>query len=271
MTHADYLELLAGDALGGLDASEHDQLRSHAATCPDCAADAARLDEVMVDLALAAPMRQPSAGLQARILDAIAAETRASERPATAVVAESTSPAPERGRTMERAAAGRPWWSWLQRPAVSFAAVGLALVLAVSSLVLGARTTGLQDQLATRNAALAVLADPNHVQAPLEPEDGNTAAVAMAVYLPHSSTAYVMATGLAPTPSGEVYQLWFADAAGVHALGTYQYDGQGPFVAPFGVDLTTSAAVMVTLEPTGGSKGEPGPQVVFGELPGGTT
>ena len=44
------------------------------------------------------------------------------------------------------------------------------------------------------------------------------------------------------------------------------YDGRGPFVAPFGVDLADGAAAMVTLEPMGGATGEPGPQVVFGEL-----
>jgi hypothetical protein len=37
-------------------------------------------------------------------------------------------------------------------------------------------------------------------------------------------------------------------------------------MAPVGVDLAHSAAVMVTLEPSGGATGAPGPQVVFGEL-----
>jgi hypothetical protein len=37
-------------------------------------------------------------------------------------------------------------------------------------------------------------------------------------------------------------------------------------VVPVGVDLAGSSAAMVTLEPTGGAVGEPGPQVVFGEL-----
>ena len=67
-----------------------------------------------------------------------------------------------------------------------------------------------------------------------------------------------------------MYQLWAADADGVHPLGTYPYDGTGPFVAPFGVDLGSADAAMVTLEPIGGAQGDvPGPQVVFGELPSG--
>jgi hypothetical protein len=75
-----------------------------------------------------------------------------------------------------------------------------------------------------------------------------------------------MADRLPATPDGMVYQLWYADAAGVHALGTFRHDGEGPLLARFGVDLGSSAAAMVTLEPEGGAVGEPGPQVVFGEL-----
>jgi hypothetical protein len=44
------------------------------------------------------------------------------------------------------------------------------------------------------------------------------------------------------------------------------WDGEGTMIAPIGVDLADSAAVMLTLEPEGGAQGEPGPQVVFGEL-----
>jgi hypothetical protein len=75
-----------------------------------------------------------------------------------------------------------------------------------------------------------------------------------------------MANDLPATPAGRVYQLWYADAAGVHPLGTFHHDGSGPFVAPFGVDLAGSVAAMVTLEPEGGAQGDPGPEVIFGEL-----
>lgn len=83
--------------------------------------------------------------------------------------------------------------------------------------------------------------------------------------LPEPSQTY-MAMALPATPAGQVYQLWVADDTGVHALGTFHFDGQGAFVAPFGVDLGDSAAAMVTREPEGGAQGEPGPQVVFGEI-----
>jgi hypothetical protein len=86
------------------------------------------------------------------------------------------------------------------------------------------------------------------------------------MFRPGTTESYLLANDLPATPAGQVYQLWFADTAGVHALGTFHHDGEGPFVAPFGVDLGSSAAAMVTLEPEGGAVGEPGPQVVFGEF-----
>jgi hypothetical protein len=65
---------------------------------------------------------------------------------------------------------------------------------------------------------------------------------------------------------GSGYQLWYADAAGVHGLQTVAFDGNGPFMAPIDADLASATAVMITLEKTGGATGDPGPQVVFGEL-----
>jgi hypothetical protein len=86
------------------------------------------------------------------------------------------------------------------------------------------------------------------------------------VYVPGTDEAWLVAHGLPATPADHGYQLWFADAAGVHGLGTYSFSGEGTFVAPFAVDLASSKAAMVTLEPVGGAVGDPGPQVVFGEL-----
>jgi hypothetical protein len=164
--------------------------------------------------------------------------------------------------------------------AVALASTGLAAVLAIAAFGLGAGTMELTDQVAdaraalaeaqgellARNAALTLLAEPDHQTASLTAEPVAADATAMVVFRPGSDASYLMVTDLPATPAGQVYQLWFADQAGVHPLGTYHHDGDGPFVAPFGVDLGTSAAAMVTLEPEGGAQGEPGPQVVFGEF-----
>ena len=113
---------------------------------------------------------------------------------------------------------------------------------------------------------MAVVADPAHETASLHAEPIAPGVESVVVFRPGTADAYLMATDLPPTPAGKVYQLWYADAAGVHPLGTFHHDGSGPFIAPFNVDLGESVAAMVTLEPEGGAQGTPGPEVIFGEL-----
>ena len=273
MDHDEYLQLLAGEALDDLDAVEVARLSAHRDGCAACAAATMDLDGTLVALALAAPQRAAPGALEARILAAAAAEPHTSvAKPAAdgraGVPATPAPPAPTLPRSADAPSRGG-WTSWLRRPQFALAAAGLAVVLAVASVSLASQVSDLNATLKVQDAAIAILANPSHVAAPLAPEDGS-GATATAVYLPDSTQSYVMASGLAPTPAGKVYQLWAADAAGVHPLGTYTFDGNGTFVAPFGVDLSTAAAAMITLEPTGGSTGEPGPQVVFGNLPAST-
>jgi hypothetical protein len=123
-----------------------------------------------------------------------------------------------------------------------------------------------QGQIAAREGAMAVLVAPDHETATLTPDALAPNAAAVAVFEPGTTESYVMVANLPPTPDGHVYQLWFADTAGVHPLGTFHHNGSGAFVAPFGVDLAVSDAAMITLELDGGAVGAPGPQVVFGEL-----
>ena len=113
---------------------------------------------------------------------------------------------------------------------------------------------------------MTVAMNPTHVTVALHGEAIAPAAEAAVMFVPGNDTSYVVARNLPATPSGHGYQLWYADAAGVHPLQTVSFDGNGTFVAPVGVDLADSSAVMITLEESGGAQGEPGPQVVFGEL-----
>jgi hypothetical protein len=161
-----------------------------------------------------------------------------------------------------------------------YAAIGLAAVFAFAAVGLGAQTAGLQDELdesqaqvaqlrsemALQGGAMAAAMNPSHVTVALESEPLAEGAAAVALFVPGTDSSWIVAENLPATPSGHGYQLWYADAAGVHPLQTVPYDGNGAFVAPLEVDLATSKAVMITLEETGGAQGEPGPQVIFGEL-----
>ncbi len=105
-----------------------------------------------------------------------------------------------------------------------------------------------------------------HVTVALHAEPLAPSAEAAVVYVPGAGSSWIVARNLPATPAGHGYQLWYADDSGVHPLQTVSFDGTLTFVAPLGVDLADSSAVMITLEDAGGAQGEPGPQVVFGEL-----
>jgi len=102
----------------------------------------------------------------------------------------------------------------------------------------------------------------------LRPDPMAAQATIYVVYRPGTPEAWLMAANLPATPAGKVFQLWWADEAGVHALTTFTCDGSHACLAPFGVDLAAATATMITLEPVGGAQGEPGPQVAFGQLEG---
>lgn len=264
--------LAAGAVLEDLDPAERHAYDTHRAGCPDCRSLEVDLDAVLADLALIVPERIPPPDLLAGIRRAISSDATddgpaavqrpaAVERPAGPPAV--TSPAAERAR---------------RRPMI--AALGLAAALAIVAIGLAVRSIGLSSELdrttarlealgtqvATQADVMAVAIDPKHVTTALGAEALAPDATAVALYVPGTTNAYLVAHDLPATPPGRTYQLWYADAAGVHPLGTETWAGSGTFVASFGMDLTGSAAVMVTLEPAGGSTGVPGPEVVFGEL-----
>ena len=264
--------LAAGAVLEDLDPAERHAYDTHRAGCPDCRSLEVDLDAVLADLALIVPERIPPPDLLAGIRRAISSDATddgpaAVQRPAA--VERPAGPPAVTSLAAERAR---------RRPMI--AALGLAAALAIVAIGLAVRSIGLSSELdrttarlealgtqvATQADVMAVAIDPKHVTTALGAEALAPDATAVALYVPGTTNAYLVAHDLPATPPGRTYQLWYADAAGVHPLGTETWAGSGTFVASFGMDLTGSAAVMVTLEPAGGSTGVPGPEVVFGEL-----
>jgi hypothetical protein len=275
--HDRYLQLIAGRELGELDAAESAELDDHLAGCATCSAETTHLADVAAEIAFAAPVRRPPEGMRASILTAIHADATAG------TVTVPAAPHPAAAMEPRSARPSDGWLAWLRGPRLRLASVGLVGILVVGSVGIGARVLDLQSQLdaqarsvaatqqrlALQAAAMAVILDPKHLAAGLEAEPVAPSAVAEVVYRPGTDQAYVIAAGLPATTAGHVYQLWYADATGVHPLSTSAFDGDGMFVAPFRIDLGGKTAAMVTLESAGGSTGQPGPQVVFGELPPG--
>lgn len=264
MDHAALRELAAGAALDDLEGDERLAFERHLTTCVRCRRLSSDLDDVVGELALAAPLLAPPADLRGNVLAALRA-------PVPAHLTLVPVPVPDAPRAVRGETAGRiARWGGLAAAAVfAIVAVGLAVQNQRLDEEVAAANVALADaqiQLLARQAAVAVAADPEHVTVALQAEPVAPGASAVVMFRPGTTESYLLANDLPATPAGQVYQLWFADAAGVHALGTFHHDGEGPFVAPFGVDLASSAAAMVTLEPEGGAVGDPGPQVVFGEF-----
>jgi anti-sigma-K factor RskA len=264
MDHGSFDQLAAGAVLEDLDPDEARLFAAHTSTCDACRALAGDLQATSADLAFAARPRRPPPGLRASVMTAIVGAANDRPVPPVATIVDIESLRHETRRSRR--------FAWV--------AAGLAACLAVATVGLGAYAVSLSDRLdraetaagaagriaSDQAAAMTVALDPAHATASLHAESLAPAANAVIVYRPGTRDAFLMASNLPATPADHVYQLWVADATGVHPLGTFPYDGSGPVVVPVGVDLAGSSAAMVTLEPTGGAVGEPGPQVVFGEL-----
>lgn len=270
MDHAAFTELTAGRALGDLDVAEQQAADGHLRTCASCRALARDLDGVMTELAFAAPPRPVPAALGASILSAIHREASMPVAPAPTPI---TSPRPAALAPVIRPARFAGWGRAF--------AIGLSAAAALAIVVLGYEVLALRDQVDTanqlarlandqlvaRNTAMQVVADPAHASAWLAPSTADVAASALMVYLPGSTEAFLVASGLPATPSGRDYQFWYADDAGVHPGITFDYDGSGVLIMPVDVDLSGAKAAMLTIEEDGGAAGGPSQDIVFGELP----
>lgn len=277
MDHRVFRELAAGAALEDLEAAESTELSAHLAICAPCRREAGHLADVAGLIALAAPPRRPPAAMKRSVLAAVAtadpADHPAAPRrlwPVPDAIAAPLQPA--------AAAVSRPPAVRWRTAAVLGVAATVVLGIATGALIVQNRdldqrlaaTAAERDaavgRLAANTAAMGVVLAPDHATAVLHPESLAPAAVAYVVYRPGVNDAWLMATGMPATPAGSVYELWAADATGVHAGPTFTCTGTGPCLASFGMDLAGKTAAMVTLEPAGGAVSQPGPQVAFGQL-----
>jgi len=268
MDHAAFSELIAGRVFGDLDVTEQRSIEAHLRTCSDCRSLTRDLDGVLTALAYAATPRAVPAALGLSILSAIRRDA-----PFTAMqeAALSRSDARRSGDVMRPSR-----FAGLGRGV----GVGLAAAAVIAIGVLGFQVVDLRDQLgdaqlvardavqqlATRETAMQVVADPSHASAWLTPSTPDVSASALMVYVPGSTDSFLVASGLPATPDGRVYQFWYADGDGVHGGVTFRHDGLGVVVIPVKVDLRGAQAAMLTIESDGGAAA-PSQDIVFGELP----
>lgn len=209
-------ELLAGHALGGLDAEDaalaERALEEHVPECERCRRAWDGYREVAADLALAAPAITPSETLDARIRRGL--RRREGVRPLTAAAT-----------------------------AAAALLVAFSGFSVIRSAQLGDRLEETEATQSNLLGALSTVIDPAHETIPLT---GQGEAGAALYYVPGEKRSFLMAKDL-PPPHHQ-YHVWFMADGRVWHAGVLSVDG-GRAVLPCNTDPTKWDAVMLIDEP----------------------
>lgn len=171
--HGEIEELLALEAIGGLEPVDVERLAElraeHGPECAECAALEAGFRDAAAGLGAALPPATLSDDLEERTVAAALAEPR-------------SEPTPRRGRSM----------------------VWLAVAAAIVLLAVGAIGGYLA---APRSSVAAFIQQPGVTLVPFEQATGAAGTMTLAIG-PDGTDAYVIGTGLPTPPDGQVYEVW---------------------------------------------------------------
>lgn len=267
MTHEDYRELLAANALTALDAEDVRALDTHLRGCADCRSEMGEWEHTVAFLALDASPLEPSPQLRERILASVRAETRKvkltndrAEVPAAPRVGAGDT------KVLAFERPPRNLWSSLG----SFGAIAATFLLAaliISLVILWQQNRATKKELARlatemqqataqldhERAVVQLLTSPDAHMARLTGTDVAPNAHAMLAY-DKNGHAMLMAKGLPAAPVGKAYQLWYimggkpmpGKMLRTDTAGNAMLEDQIPAAALGG------AVFAVTLEPEGG-------------------
>lgn len=222
MTHEDYKELLAANALTALDAEDARALATHLASCADCRSEMGEWEGAAAFLALEAKPLEPSAQLRERILASVRAEGRKgklTDDHDEAAAETRVGSGDSRVLAFERP----PRNVWSSLGTLGAIAATLAFVaLIISLVVLWQQNRATQKELARlstemrrtkvqldhERAVVELLTSPDAHMAKLSGTNAAPGAQAMLAY-DKNGHAMLMAKGLPPAPKGMAYQLWY--------------------------------------------------------------
>lgn len=275
MTHEDYRELLAANALTALDAEDVRALDTHLRSCVDCRSEMGEWEETVAFLALDAAPLEPSPQLRERILASVRAagrsekliNDRAEARAKPGVgVPESAGDSRDDSNVLAFERSPGNLWTSLG----SFGAIAATLLLAaliISLLVLWQQNRATKKELARlstemqqakaqldhERAVVQLLTSPDAHMARLAGTNVAPGAHAMLAY-DKNGHAMLMAKGLPAAPAGKAYQLWYimggkpmpGKMLTTDRAGNAMLEDQIPAAALGG------AVFAVTLEPEGG-------------------
>jgi anti-sigma-K factor RskA len=189
VNHSDFEQLAAGYVLGALEPDDEHAFQRHLDGCAQCEASVRELEEVVGELAYAAPPVDPPATLWASIRRQVHPERR---RP---------QPRPRGAPPRPRRAAG----PWLARLAAAAAIVALA-ALSVWNLDLRDQNDSYRHQVAALEQAARLLNEPNTSRIALQGSATGTQATVVASSL--QDRGVLIVENLPPLQRGRVYELW---------------------------------------------------------------
>lgn len=248
--HAQYADSLALYAMNALDDdTEAAELRQHLASCAECRRELEALRGDMALLALSTAGPKPPQRSRERLIRAVAAEPRHTQKIKTRFVL---------GRLQPR---------WLTLAPTVVAVLVLIASVALVRENLRLRTT--RERLAqalqaeTQRAALAVevmqmMHDPSLPRMTLVSAKTSPQPQVRTIYQPKRGHVLLMANNLPQLPDDKVYELWLMPSSGGAPMpaGTFSPDQKGGAMMLHAMEDggIEARAFAVTIEPRGGSR-----------------
>jgi anti-sigma-K factor RskA len=258
--HEEYLELAALHALGALDGEERARFEIHLASgCETCRGAVRENEEILSDLALAAPLAKPPGAVRERLFDRVRQESK--------------------GKAA-KSLGGSPFWMALAA-AATLAAIGLGLYAKTLreraeteriALLERAETErvareGLERDLSSLSETLEAFTAPATRAVSLAGQGPGEGAAAKAFVDPENRRLFLYVYNLPPPPTGQTYQLWLiVGGSPPVSMGVFgvETDGSARLDTASVPAFSGEVTVAVTIEPAGGVPQPTGPMVLVG-------
>lgn len=276
----DVRDLAALFVLEALDPADMAAVRAHLGSCPEPHPEFAEIGGVVGYLAeLPEPMEPPPA-VGERLMAAVRADLRASDRDQAAaerlvgsaggparpgpVAAERSVPSVPEPTSLDvlRSARRRPVWRW----AAAVAAVVIIFALAAWNLALQASINEANTRAQDVSAAISAASQPGARVATLRGADTAAGAAGFAV-IAADGKSYIVIHGLPPIPADRTYEAWFGTNGRMRPAGFVLAGADGLGLLA-GTQLSSQPVdlVAITIEKAGGADQPTSAPIVSGAL-----
>jgi len=258
-------------ALGGLPEEEAAALKSHLASCGECAMKLAESRGNAALLSFAAKQEHPAGTIKAELMERIRANREREEHYAWPLPANHQKDAKTQGVTKPGDARLGGWWNWVVVPAalaLALVSLGLSWQNRRVSQALEKQRQATQALLHEREEAeklIRILAAADTVTVKLAAA-GETAGSGVVKYNERMG-AVVYSAQLPAAPAGKSYQMWLVPVTGSPISGGVLEKGPRSVGAVWLEEVpanTAAKAFAVTVEPAGGSQQPSGAKVLVG-------